>query len=165
MDAIRLGAAIRAVRIRKRWRQADLAAAAGVSQPTVSRVERGHFRLLTVDAVLRVAEALDIRIDWTPRWRGGDLDRMLNAGHAALHNAVARMLRGGAWILAPEVTFSIYGERGTIDVLAFHPQTQALLVIELKTQLVDVHGLLASVDRYRRLAPKIARERVGRRNR
>src|SRR5688500_10804500 len=79
MDAIRLGAVFRAVRIRKRWRQVDVAAAAGVSQATVSRIERGHLRLLSVDAILRVAEALEIRIDWSPRWRGGDLDRMLNA--------------------------------------------------------------------------------------
>lgn len=136
-----------------------MAAAAGVSQSTVSRVERGNLRLLTVDSVLRVTEALEIRIEWTPRWRGGDLDRMLNAGHAAMHNSVARLLKGSPWLLAPEATFAIYGERGVIDILAFHPRTQALLVIELKTDLVDVHDLLASVDRYRRLAPKIARDR------
>jgi transcriptional regulator with XRE-family HTH domain len=159
MDAIRLGAVFRAVRIRKRWRQVDVAAAAGVSQATVSRIERGHLRLLSVDAILRVAEALEIRIDWSPRWRGGDLDRMLNAGHAAMHNSVARLFRRLPWLTAPEVTFAIYGERGTIDILAFHPPTGTLAVIELKTELVDVQHLIASVDRYRRLAPRIAKER------
>jgi transcriptional regulator with XRE-family HTH domain len=159
MDAIRLGAVIRATRIRRGWRQVDLAAASGVSQPTVSRVERGHLRLVSIDSLLRIAEALEIRIDWTPRWRGGDLDRMLNSGHAAMHNAVARLFDGTPWRLAPETTFAIYGERGTIDILAFHPPTGALLVIELKTDLVDVHSIMSSVDRYRRLAPRIARER------
>jgi hypothetical protein len=127
----------------------------------VSRIERGHLRPLSVDAILRVAEALEIRIDWSPRWRGGDLDRMLNAGHAAMHNSVARLFRRLPWLMAPEVTFSIYGERGTIDILAFHPPTGALVVIELKTELVDVQDLIGSVDRYRRLAAKSPGTAVG----
>ena len=53
----------------------------------------------------------------------------------------------------------MYGERGVIDVLAYHGERRALLVIELKTDLVDVQGLLGSVDRYRRLARGIARDR------
>lgn len=64
--------------------------------------------------------------------------------------------------MSPETTFAIYGERGVIDILAFHPPTGALLVIELKTALVDVQQLMSVVDRYRRLAPRIARERVWR---
>jgi hypothetical protein len=39
------------------------------------------------------------------------------------------------------------------------PLHRSLLVIELKTELVDVQGLLGSVDRYRRLAPGLARQR------
>ena len=74
-----------------------------------------------------------------------------------MHEAVARLLnRRPGWLFAPEVSFSIYGERGVIDVLGFHPERAALLVIELKTQLVDVQGLIGSVDRYRRLASRIA---------
>jgi transcriptional regulator with XRE-family HTH domain len=38
----RVGASIRAVRIRRRWRQADVAERAGVSRAFVSLVERGH---------------------------------------------------------------------------------------------------------------------------
>lgn len=159
MDAFRLGAVFRAVRIRKRWRQVDVAMAARVSQAMISRIERGHLRRLSIDALLRVAEALEIRIDWAPKWRGGDLDRMLNAGHASLHETVARLFAGTPWFLSPETTFAIYGERGVIDILAFHPPTGALLVIELKTALVDVQQLMSVVDRYRRLAPRIARER------
>jgi hypothetical protein len=64
-----------------------------------------------------------------------------------------------AWVLAPEVSFSIYGERGVIDILAWHPTERALLVIELKTDIVDVNDLVGSMDRRRRLAWSIARER------
>ena len=159
MDFVRLGSVYRAIRVRKRWRQVDVARAAGVSQPMISRIERGQMRHVSVAAILRVAEALELRIDMVPRWRGGDLDRMLNAGHAALHQSVAELFRGTRWLLGPETTFAIYGERGVIDVLAFHPPRSALLVIELKTDIVDVQALMSAVDRYRRLAPRIARER------
>ena len=64
-----------------------------------------------------------------------------------------------AWVLAPEVSFSIYGERGVIDILAWHPGRRALLVIELKTDIADVNELAGTVDRKRRLAAAIARER------
>jgi len=63
------------------------------------------------------------------------------------------------WVTEPEVSFSIYGERGIIDVLAWHPGRRILLVIELKTEFVDVNELMGSVDRKRRLAAAIARER------
>jgi hypothetical protein len=85
---------------------------------------------------------------------------MVNARHAAMYEAAALMFRlYSGWTTAPEVSFNIYGERGAIDVLAWHASQQALLVVELKTEIVDVQGLLGAVDRYRRLAPQIARER------
>lgn len=57
------------------------------------------------------------------------------------------------------MSFSVYGERGVIDILAWHPGRRALLVIELKTDIVDVNDLMGSVDRKRRLAARIARDR------
>jgi hypothetical protein len=33
----------------------------------------------------RIAEALEMRVDVTVRWRAGELDRLLNARHSALH--------------------------------------------------------------------------------
>lgn len=85
---------------------------------------------------------------------------MLGAGHGRLHEQVARLLqRQPGWITSPEVSFSVFGERGVIDVPAFHPARRMLLVIELKTELVDVQALLTAVDRYRRLAPRRASEK------
>jgi transcriptional regulator with XRE-family HTH domain len=159
VDAVRLGSVLRAVRVRRGWRQADVAERAGVSVSTVSRIERGRVAGTAVGVLLRTAAVLEVRVEWSAWWRGGELDRMLNAGHAAMHEAVARVLDAAGWSLAPESTFSIYGERGVIDVLAFHEPTRALLVVELKTQLVDVQALIGAVDRYRRVAPIVARER------
>jgi transcriptional regulator with XRE-family HTH domain len=41
MDDIRVGAAFRAVRIRRGWRQQDVADRAGVSRALISLIERG----------------------------------------------------------------------------------------------------------------------------
>ncbi len=161
MDDQRFGSAVRGVRIKRGWRQADLAARAGISASTISRIERGHLDSFSIAVIRRVAAALDIRVDLIARWRAGDLDRLLNAKHSALHEQVARMFRDQlpAWVLEPEVSFAVYGERGVIDILAWHQARRALLVIELKTDIVDVNDLVGGVDRKRRLARNVARER------
>ena len=124
-------------------------------------IERGHMDTVSLRILRRVAAVLDIRVDLTPRWRAGDLDRLLNARHSELHELVARWFADQLpdWVLAPEVSFSIYGERGVIDILAWHEATRSLLVIELKTAIADVNELLGAADRKRRLAAHVARER------
>ena len=161
MDDLRFGSVIRLVRQRRGWRQVDLARRSGVSQSVISRLERGHIGPQSIDTVRRIAAVLDIRVDLMPRWRAGDLDRLLNRGHSALHEAVARMFRDElpAWVLAPEVSFAIYGERGVIDILAWHPGRRALLVVELKTDLADINELVGTFDRKRRLAREVAAAR------
>jgi hypothetical protein len=53
------------------------------------------------------------------------------------------------------VSFSHFGERGVVDLVAWHAATATLLLVELKTELVDVGDLLATMDRRRRLASVI----------
>jgi transcriptional regulator with XRE-family HTH domain len=161
MEDGRFGSAIRAVRRKRRWRQRDLAARVGVSAATISRIERGHLDTLSLRTVRHVAAVLDVRVDLLARWRAGDLDRLLNAGHSALHDSVAAWFKEAfpAWELAPEVSFSIHGERGVVDIVAWHPGRRALLMIELKTDIADVNELVGTFDRKRRLAKEIVRER------
>ena len=161
MDDLRFGSVIRAVRQSRGWRQGDLAARAGVAQSTVSRIERGHIGIHAIETVRAVARQLEIRVELVPRWRAGDLDRLVNARHSALHEYVARWFADDlpAWVLAPEVTFAIYADRGVIDILAWHPGRRALLVIELKTDIADVNELLGTLDKKRRVAAKVARDR------
>jgi hypothetical protein len=103
---------------------------------------------------------MEVRLDLIPRWRGGELDRLMNAAHSAMHERLARSFQAKPGRLAvPEVSFSIYGERGVVDILAWHQATRTTLVIELKSTVVDVQDLVASVGRKRRLATKIAAER------
>jgi transcriptional regulator with XRE-family HTH domain len=158
---MRLGAAVRRVRQAHGWRQADVAVRAGISDSTISRIERGDIDKISVATVRALANALGMRVDLVPRWRGGDLDRLVNRAHSALHESVADSFRRRwpAWVLVPEATFSIYGERGAMDLLAWHPGRRAVLVIELKTEIVDVNELLGTFDRKRRLAANVAAER------
>ncbi len=160
MNDPRVGAAVRAVRVRRGLRQRDVAALAGTSQDAVSRLERGLIGGITMDRIRAISRAVGIHIELDARWRGGELDRLLGARHSALHEAVAtRFSDLAGWTVAPEVTFSEYGERGAIDILAWHAGTRTLLVIELKTELVDVQEMLGTLDRKRRLAGKVARDR------
>ena len=98
------------------------------------------------------------------QWNGEGLDRLLDADHAALVEIVANVLRSLGWDVAVEVSFNIRGERGSIDVLAFHPATRTILVIEVKSVVPDVQATLVVFDRKTRLATEIARQRgwVGR---
>jgi len=160
MDAVRLGTVCRALRIKKRWRQCDLAERAGVTRTLVSDIETGHIERTRLSDLLQVIETLGGRLDLVVRWQGGDLDRLVNSRHAALHESVARSFgRLDGWQIAPEVSFSIRGERGVIDILAWHAESRTLLVIELKTEIVDVSELMGTLDKKARLAKSIARER------
>lgn len=160
MDDQSLGGRFRALRIRLGWRQTDLATNAGVARWVVGMIERGRIGELPFDLVRSVARALDVRMDILAQWRGGDLGRLVNAGHAAMHESMARLFAAlPNWIAEPEVSFSIFGERGVIDVLAWHPVHRALLIIELKTAFVDINDLMGTIDRKRRLAAQIARDR------
>jgi len=161
MEDLRFGATIKAARVKRGWRQADLAEKAGVSQTTVWRAERGHLPEMTLAAIRQLAAALEIRVELLPRGRGADLDRLLNARHSVLHESVVRAIAHDfpAWEMASEVSFAIWGERGVIDLLLWHPGQRALLIIEFKTELVDIGDLLGTMDRRMRLAREIAQQR------
>jgi len=99
--------------------------------------------------------------DFDIRWRGGNLDRTLDERHARLIEAVVDWLTRHGWRTEVEVTYSIYGERGSIDVLAFHPPSASLLVIEVKTEINSIEETLRRHDEKVRLGPRIARARFG----
>lgn len=100
----------------------------------------------------------DLRL--TLRWRGGDLDRLLDEGHAALMGRAAAMLEKAGWSTRPEVTFANYADRGSIDLLAWHRDSSTVLVVEIKTELTSIEETLRTHDMKTRNALKIARERA-----
>jgi Predicted transcriptional regulators len=158
MDDVQVGSVIRAVRIRRGLRQSDVAALAGVSDSTVSLVERGSLEGLTVRSLRRVAAAVGVWLPFGPRWRGAELAKLLDEKHALMVRDVVARASALGWQVLPEHTFNWRGERGSIDVLAWLPAQRALLVIEVKTRIVDLQDLLSTLDRKRRVAPLVARE-------
>lgn len=161
MNDNQFGARVRAVRIRLGWRQSDVAEQARVCATTVGRVEHGDLDHLQVGAVRSVLKALEIDMPLQANWRGGDLDRLVDESHAQLVGVVAALLGNAGWSVQVEVSFSVYGERGSIDLLAWHPPTRTLLVVEVKTSLNSVEETLRRQDVKVRLARGVALERFG----
>lgn len=159
MDAIRLGRSLRALRRERGWRQRDLAARAGLSKSTVGRLELGQLDGVTVGTLEHVVAALGAWLDVSVRWNGESLDRLLDAAHAGLVERLVTRLRVSGWEAVPEVSFAIAGERGSIDVLAFHQDARVVLVVEVKSVVPDLQAMLHGLDRKARLAPAVARER------
>lgn len=159
MDSQRFGRSIRALRQRLDWRQADLASRSGTSQAAVSSVERGVIGGASFGDVGRMVVALGGELDVRVRWRGEELDRLLDATHAAIGDSLVRILTDLGWECAVEVTFAIRGEKGAVDVLAWHRPSGRLLVIEDKSVVPDLQSMLSSLDRKVRLAKEIAAQR------
>ena len=159
MTPNRIGRSVRALRLRRGWRQRDVAAAAGTSRSTIGRIEAGQAQGVPLATLEAVATALGARIEIDLRWHGEGLDRLLDAGHAALVECVVRHLRRAGWDTAVEASFAIYGERGSIDVLAHEPRSGLILVVEVKSVIPDVQATIHALDRKARLAPVIARDR------
>lgn len=159
MDPIRFGRQFRALRVRMNLRQEDVARIANISRSIVSRIDRGLVGNLQVAQLERVAATVGATIDLRLRWNGEQLDRLLDEAHARIVDAVVVLLRASGWDVAVEVSFSIYGERGSIDVLAFHRATGIILVVEVKSVVPDSQATLHGLDRKARLAKGIAAER------
>jgi hypothetical protein len=114
---------------------------------------------MTVRTLVSVATALGATLNVRLLWQGEALDRLLDAGHAELVDRVIKILDSLDWEIATEVSFNVRGERGSIDILAFHRASGSLLVIEVKSVVPDMQAMLFGLDRKGRVAPDIARER------
>jgi transcriptional regulator with XRE-family HTH domain len=162
MDDVRVGRILPALRRRREWTQKELGRRAEVSQQAISLIERGHGGRLSVETMRRVFAALDARWEPTVSWRGGDLDRLIDAEHARLVGDISRRLVDAGWEVAVEVTYSDFGDRGSVDVLAARRDLQAMVVVEVKSELVAIESTLRKLDEKVRIAlGSLGRERFG----
>jgi transcriptional regulator with XRE-family HTH domain len=155
IDDRTVGLVLRALRRRRGWTQSELASRAGCSQALVSMVERGHAARLTVETVRRLFLAVDARVQLQPGWRGADLERLLDADHAAVAETLARRVESAGWDPRLEVTYSEFGERGSIDLLALRPAVRAALVCEVKSDIASGEQIARKLDEKARLAGRI----------
>lgn len=90
------------------------------------------------------------------RWQGERLPRLLDARHAALQNHAASLLVHWGWLVRPEVSFNHFGDRGRVDLVAYHEPTRTAAMVEVKPALGDIQDTLGRLDVKARLGRRIA---------
>jgi DNA-binding XRE family transcriptional regulator len=153
-EDIRIGLAVRRSRERTGRLQAEIARQAGVSRQCVSLLERGHVDGLTVHTARAIAAAVGIDLPFAPRG-GAQLDRLVDEEHSAMVDAVVARLATDGWETMVEFSFNDYGDRGSVDVLAWQAEQRALLVVETKSRLADLQDTLRSLDTKARVVPRL----------
>lgn len=139
-----------------------VAASVGITPSYLGRIERGLANP-TSDVVERLCDTLGIHLVPDVSGivvrgrRGGDGPR--DTVHARCSACAERRMRSIGWHIAREVEVIDGRYHGWIDLLAFHPVTGRLLIIEIKTRLDDIGAIERQVRWYERLAPTIAAER------
>ena len=159
MDPARLASDIRLLRRRRGWSQRKVAAEARVSRWAVATMESGHPGAVRIDDARDVIAPLGGHLSFRVLYRGETLDRLRDRAHAELVETLVRILLDLGWEVATEVSFNHFGDRGSVDILAFDGATRTLLVVEVKTVVPDLGGMLGTLDRKVRLAAEIARPR------
>ena len=157
----RVGKVHRRLRVHACLTQEELAVKSGVSPEKISRIEADLLDALRFEDVERSLGALGAELEVRARYRGAEAERVLDEGHARIVALVVAVLRRHGWDARVEVTYSEWGERGSYDVLAWHPAARVLLVVEVKSELPSVEGTLRPMDVKVRLARKVAGERFG----
>lgn len=160
-DDERTGRLLAAIRRRSRLRQIDLAALARVPREDVIRVEAGQVGSIPLDRTRRIFEAAGGRAHLNVWWHGAAADRILDERHAALVERALAVFQRRGWVTAPEVSFSEFGERGSIDVLSAIERHRAAAVCEVKTDFGSLEETNRVLDAKERLAPVIAHRQFG----
>jgi transcriptional regulator with XRE-family HTH domain len=159
-SVLRLGILIAELRRSIGWSQRELAARAGVSQGLVSAIENGRLATITFATATRLLEAMGARliVDVAPPFLG---DRQLqrDPAHVRCVTHVARRLGKAGWQVATEVEIGGDRSRGWIDILAFHPVTRLVLVVEIKTEIRDLGAIEQTLGWYERESWAAARRR------
>lgn len=153
-----VGRLVRGARLTIGWTQLELGERAAVPQSLISRLERGLHSGADFEDLQRVAKAMGGRftVSLTAPFladRGRQRDRV----HAACIAYVLRHLRRAGWRAASEVEIGGTAGPGWIDVLAWHPVTGALLVIEVKTEVHDFGRIQRTLGWYEHRAWDAAR--------
>ena len=157
MRDLEIGRLLRMLRIRRGWRLQDVADRCRLSSATIGRTELGSIATLSV--IRAHAAVLGIRVEWRVVGRGADVARLLDEEHAAIVEAVAASAVGAGWQVEAESSYSEYGERGRVDLLAFDLGMKILAVVEVKTELADLQELFGSLSVKARLAPVLGRRK------
>ncbi len=95
------------------------------------------------------------------QWNGAALDRTIDEQHATIGEGAIAVLVRYRWATQAELTFSEFGERGSIDVFGANESAAAVFVGEVKSEWGSIEETNRSLDVKARLAPKLCFDRYG----
>lgn len=153
-----VGTTVRDGRHRLAMTQRELAHRAGVSQATISRVERARAAGIPLARIGRVLDTLEIRLDANarpPLAAGGPAER--DAVHARILGYVERRLRALGFEASRELPIGADRVRGWLDLLAWRPHDRVVVVVEINGDIHDVGAFERQVSWYQREAWAAAR--------
>jgi hypothetical protein len=160
-DDERLARISRVLRRKAGLRQVDLIGA-GRSRHFVRALENGEGGRLRVDQVRDHFRDLGGRLRMNVSWNGAEIDRLLDERHASVVEQGAAVVRSYGWpTLLLEMTFSEFGERGSIDPFAADESRSAVFVGEAKSAWGSIEETNRRLDMKARLAPKLTFDRFG----
>ena len=133
----------------------------GRSLHFIRALEDGRAGQLRIDDVREHFASLGGRSRVSIWWKGADLDSLLDERHAMVVERGATIVGGYGWAVLTEVTFSDYGERGSIDLFATDEHRSAVFVGEAKSAWGSIEETNRRLDTKARLSPKVAYDRLG----
>lgn len=157
-SVVAVGSIVRRIRTTIGWSQRELGRRAAISQSMVCLVERGGLRDLTFSTASALLNAMGARlvVDVDAPYLG-DRARQRDPAHARIGAYVVRRLGRAGWQTRVEVEVGGDRSRGWIDLLAYHPVSRWMLVIEIKTEIHDLGQIERSLGWYEREAWNSAR--------
>jgi transcriptional regulator with XRE-family HTH domain len=160
-DDERIARLLIAIRHRSGLSQEDLARLADVPRRAIVDLEAGRGGRVALDRIRRMFDAVGGRAKLAVWWNGAAADQLLDAQHAAIVERAVGLFERRRFETHVEVSFSEFGERGSIDLLTGHPPSRAIAVCEIKSELGSLEATNRTLDAKVRLAPKLALARFG----
>lgn len=160
-DDERLGQLLRAARRRSDFTQEQLSILTGIPVKQLRRIEAGNAGGVEFDRIRSAFRGVGGRVRVTAWWNGAAADRLVDESHAAIVESAAKVFRARGWLTRPEVSFSEYGERGSVDLFAANELNRAVATCEIKSEFGSLEEMNRSFDVKVRLTPKICQRLYG----
>lgn len=141
----REGEKVRAARRRRAWTQAELGRRVGLSQATISKIERGEGGTLSLVAWQRVADALELPLDL--RLGRDAREETRDAGHLAMQELLLRLGRQSGYPRTFELTTRPSNPTAWVDVGLVDHGRRRLLLLECVNAMEDIGASARSSDR------------------
>jgi transcriptional regulator with XRE-family HTH domain len=141
----RLGAEVRASRVRRRLRQVDLAERVGVTQPTISQLERGDGGSLSLDVWQRASIALGrpFRLELAR----DAVEEPSDAGHLRIQELVLRLARRAGYAGRFELATRPADPSRSADVGLRSDARRLLVLVEAWNTIGDLGAAARATDR------------------